>query len=384
MNDTVAESKRDYYEILGLQKGAGEDDIKKAYRKLAKEYHPDRNPGDKAAEAKFKEIGEAYEVLSDSGKRSRYDQFGHAGVDPNFGAGGSGAYGGGFGGFGDDIDLGSIFDSLFGGGFGGGEGRANAPRRGESIRVQLILSFEEAAFGCEREIELSRIEKCEACHGTGAKAGTAPETCPTCKGAGQVRSTRRTPLGTFSSTSACETCGGRGQTIKDACPACKAAGVQRRKVAISARVPAGIDDGQTVSLRGQGHAGMNGGPNGDVLVTVSVRPHALFTRDGTAVHCEVPITFVQAALGADIEIPTLDGRVKLTIPEGTQNAATFRLRGKGIPVLGSSARGDQYVHVLVEVPKNLSKKQKQLLQEFSSATDAGNHPQRKKFFDFFQ
>ena len=315
----AAENKRDYYEVLGVQKGASEEEIKKAYKKMARKYHPDLNPGDKDAEEKFKEVNEAYEVLSDSEKKARYDQFGFAGVDPNFGAGGGG-YGGGAG-F-DFGDLGDIFGSFFGGGFGGGQTRRNpnAPQRGESIRMNLTISFEEAAFGCEKELELDRYESCETCHGSGAAPGTSPETCPDCGGSGVVQTRRQTPMGVFASTAPCSRCGGRGKIIKEPCKDCRGSGMVRRRRKIQASVPAGIDNGQTISIRGQGHAGKNGGPAGDLLVTITVRPHELFRREGTSVLCEAPITFPQAVLGAELEIPTIDGKVNTTSPRAPSPA----------------------------------------------------------------
>ena len=374
--------KRDYYETLGVDRSAGDDDIKKAYRKAAKKYHPDVNEGNSEAEQKFKEANEAYEVLSDEKKKSLYDQYGHAGIDPSYGASGQGGspFGGGYG-F-DDLDLGSIFESFFGG-FGGG-GRSNAPRKGETLRTSIVLSFEEAAFGCEKEVSVSRIEACADCAGSGAAAGTQAETCTVCRGSGQVRTTQRTPMGMFTSTGTCQTCGGRGKIIHTPCQNCKGSGATRAKAVISVKIPAGIDDGQTVSLRGQGSAGAGGGPAGDLLVTVSVRPHPLFVREGTAVHIEIPITFAQAALGMELEVPTLDGKVKYNVPEGTQPGTVFRLRGKGIPVLSSKSRGDQLVHIIVEVPKSLNKKQKEALQAFSDACDEKTNPKNKSFFDKFK
>ncbi|MDR3207212.1 MAG: molecular chaperone DnaJ [Oscillospiraceae bacterium] len=367
--------------MLGLNKGASEDEIKKAYRKQAKESHPDLHPGDKTAEARFKELSEAYETLSDSGKRTRYDQFGHAGVDPSYGAGGHGAGGyGGFSGFGDDLDLGSIFESFFGGSFQGAR-RTGGPQRGDSLRAALTLSFEEAAFGCQKEMELNRVEACARCGGAGTADGAAPPTCSVCRGAGQVRVTRQTPLGAFASTAPCTACGGRGHVVKDPCPDCRGEGLVRRRVALSVKVPAGVDAGQAIPLRGQGNAGKNGGPPGDVLVEINVRPHAFFVRDGVSVHCDIPITFVEAALGAELEVPTLDGKVKYNVPEGTQNGTAFRLKGKGIPSLQGRGRGDQFVHIAVEVPRGLNKKQKTLLQEFAATLNDGNHPARKGFKD---
>ena len=379
----AAENKRDYYEVLGVQKGASEEEIKKAYKKMARKYHPDLNPGDKDAEEKFKEVNEAYEVLSDSEKKARYDQFGFAGVDPNFGAGGGG-YGGGAG-F-DFGDLGDIFGSFFGGGFGGGQTRRNpnAPQRGESIRMNLTISFEEAAFGCEKELELDRYESCETCHGSGAAPGTSPETCPDCGGSGVVQTRRQTPMGVFASTAPCSRCGGRGKIIKEPCKDCRGSGMVRRRRKIQASAPAGIDNGQTISIRGQGHAGKNGGPAGDLLVTITVRPHELFRREGTSVLCEAPITFPQAVLGAELEIPTIDGKVKYDIPEGTQSGTTFRLKGKGIPALNGRGRGDQYVTVYIETPRNLNREQKEALKKFAEAVGENNYEERKSFFRKFK
>ena len=379
----AAENKRDYYEVLGVQKGASEEEIKKAYKKMARKYHPDLNPGDKDAEEKFKEVNEAYEVLSDSEKKARYDQFGFAGVDPNFGAGGGG-YGGGAG-F-DFGDLGDIFGSFFGGGFGGGQTRRNpnAPQRGESIRMNLTISFEEAAFGCEKELTVDRYESCETCRGSGAAPGTSPETCPDCGGSGVVQTRRQTPMGVFASTAPCSRCGGRGRIIKEPCKDCRGSGMVRRRRKIQASVPAGIDNGQTISIRGQGHAGKNGGPAGDLLVTITVRPHELFRREGTSVLCEAPITFPQAVLGAELEIPTIDGKVKYDIPEGTQSGTTFRLKGKGIPALNGRGRGDQYVTVYIETPRNLNREQKEALKKFAEAVGENNYEERKSFFRKFK
>ncbi len=373
----MAENKRDYYEVLGVSKTASADELKKAYRKLAKQNHPDLNPNDKEAEARFKEANEAYEVLSDPDKRARYDQYGHAGVDPNFGAGG---FGGGFG-F-DDIDIGDIFGSFFGGGFGGGRGRnPNAPQRGESLRAALNISFEEAAFGCEKEISITRMESCPDCNGSGAEKGSTVETCANCRGTGTVKTVHRTPLGAMSSSSPCPKCGGKGKIIKTPCKSCNGTGKKRATRKIKVNVPAGIDHGQTISLRGEGNAGTNGGPSGDLLININVRPHSILTRDGTNVLCEVPITYAQATLGAEIEVPTLDGKVKYSVPEGTQTGTVFRLRGKGIPVLHSKSRGDQFVRVNIEVPKNLSQKQKDLLRAYAESLGESAHSERKSFFD---
>ncbi len=373
--------KRDYYEVLGLSKGASDDEIKKAYRKKAKEFHPDLHPGDKQAEANFKEVNEAYEVLSDSEKKARYDQFGHAGVDPNFnpGGGGFGGFGGGFGGF---EDLGDLFGSFFGGGFGGGSARrSSGPQPGESLRLQLELTFEEAAFGCEREISLNRVEPCEVCKGSGCAPGTTAEICPDCKGAGQVRVQQRMGGMAFSSTAPCQKCHGTGKIVHSPCSACSGTGQVRKSKRLTVSIPAGIDDGQTVSLRGQGNAGKNGGPSGDLLVTVSIKPHPKFRRDGTTVYMEQSVSFTQAALGAELEIDTLDGKVKWTLPAGTQPGTTFRLRDKGIPQLRGRGRGDQLITVRVEVPKKLSSGQREALEAYAAAMGEDVDTEGKSFFD---
>ena len=368
--------KRDYYEVLGISKGASEDEIKKAYKKMARKYHPDLNPDNKEAEEKFKEVNEAYEVLSDPDKKARYDQYGHAGVDPNFGAGA------GFDGSFDFGDLGDIFGNFFGGGFGGGGRRTNpnAPQRGESIRLSLTISFEEAAFGCEKEITVERMEQCGTCSGSGCAAGTTPEVCPDCHGTGQVQVRRQTPMGVFATSSPCGRCGGKGKIIHQPCPDCRGTGAVRKRKTIKASVPAGIDNGQTISSRGQGHAGKNGGPAGDLLITITVRPHELFRREGTSVLCEAPITFAQAVLGAELEIPTIDGKVKYDLPEGTQSGTTFRLKGKGIPSINGRGRGDQYVTVYIETPRNLNKEQKDALKKFAETMGDNNYEERRKFF----
>ncbi|MGM9608473.1 MAG: molecular chaperone DnaJ [Oscillospiraceae bacterium] len=359
----MAEQKRDYYEVLGVSKGVSDDELKKAYRKLAKQYHPDLNPGDKEAEAKFKEVNEAYEVLSDKDKRSRYDQFGHAGVDPNFNPGGG--FGGDFG----DIDLGDLFGSFFGGGFGGGgrQQTRSSARQGDSLRVNLTITFEEAAFGCEKEINLTRSETCEDCHGSGCAAGTTAEVCPQCRGTGQVRMQRGGGSVFFSSTVPCDKCRGTGKIIHQPCSTCHGEGTVRRQRRITVKIPAGIDNGQAISLHGQGSAGTNGGPAGDLIVSVAVRPHAKFRRDGSTVLLEQPISFLQATLGAELTIDTIDGPVKYTLPAGTQTGTTFRLRGKGIPSLNGRGRGDQYVTVTVQVPTGLTQEQQEALKAFGAA-----------------
>ncbi len=378
----MADNKRDYYEVLGVQKGASAEEIKKAYRKLAMKYHPDRNPGDKDAEAKFKEVGEAYEILSDDDKRSRYDQFGFAGVDPNFGAGAGGGYGGGFGGFGGFGDFGDLGD-IFGEFFGGGSRRSsrNGPFRGEDVGARLGLTFEEAAFGCEKEVSVQRIENCAECHGSGSADG-AVETCSYCRGSGQVRTTQNFMGMQMQSTSVCPQCSGRGKIVKTPCSTCKGKGKVRRTQKIKVKIPAGVDSGQSVRVRGEGCVGSNGGPNGDVLVQIGIRRHPIFSRRDTTVLCEVPITFAQAALGAQIEVPTLDGKVSFDLPEGTQTGREFVLRDKGIPEVNNPRRrGDQRFTVVVETPTRLTKEQKELLRQLEGTLDKNDTPKRKKFFD---
>lgn len=367
----ILAEKRDYYEVLGVSKGASDDEIKKAFRQQSKKYHPDLNPGNKEAEAKFKEVNEAYQVLSDPDKKAKYDQFGHAGVDPNFGAGA----GGGFNGAG--FDFGDIFGDIFGGfgGFGGGS-RRNGPRRGNDLRQVVDISFEEAAFGCKKTINLTKQEKCDTCKGTGAKPGTTPETCPHCNGTGQIQTQQRTILGYMTNVTTCPQCKGSGKIIKEPCRDCRGTGKVRKSKTIEINIPAGIDNGQTMQLSGQGEPGDRGGVNGDLLITIRVRPHPIFTRDGNNVYIDMPITFVQAALGATLKVPTLDGAVEYDIPEGTQSGTRFRLKGKGIPYIRSKSRGDQYVTVNVEVPKNLTAKQKEILRDFD---EDKNYKQKKTF-----
>ena len=375
----MAENKRDYYEVLGVEKSASADEIKKAYRKSAMKYHPDRNPGDKAAEEKFKELGEAYEVLSDEDKRARYDQFGFAGVDPNYG-GGAGGYGGGFGGFGDFGDLGDIFGSFFGGG-GGGRRSQNAPRRGEDIGIRLDLTFEEAAFGCEKEVSAQRIENCSSCNGSGSADGVI-ETCSQCRGSGQVRTVQNFMGMQMQSTTTCPSCSGRGKIVKTPCNTCRGKGKVRRTQKVRIKIPAGINQGQVVPIRGQGNVGSNGGPSGDLLVEIYLKKHPIFTRQGMDVFCEVPITFTQAALGAQIEVPTLDGKATYEIPEGTQTGRQFTMSGAGIPQINNpKRRGNQYFTVVVETPTKLTKEQKELLQKLDDSLEVKSSPKRKKFFD---
>ena len=377
--------KRDYYEVLGVDKNASEDEIKKAYRKKAKQYHPDLNPGDKEAENKFKEVNEAYEVLSDSQKKARYDQFGHAGVDPNYGAGGGG-YGqaGGF-----DFDLGDLFGSFFGGGFGGGrQSNPNGPRRGEDIQTKVTISFEEAAKGCKRTVDVNRVDTCPDCHGSGAKAGTSAKTCPECSGRGYVNVQQRTPFGVISTQKSCQRCQGKGKVIDDPCQKCRGTGRVSSRASVDVNIPAGIDDRQVFNISGAGNSGINGGPSGDLKVAVFVRPHAYFERDGYNVWLEQHVSFTQAALGDNLRIPTLDGDVKFDLPAGTQSGTVFSLRGKGIQVLNGRGRGDQLVRIIVDVPKNLTQRQKELLVELEKelgvkrGAPVGNG--KEGFFDKFK
>ena len=372
----MADEKRDYYQVLGVEKGASTEDIKKAYRKLALKYHPDRNPDNKEAEEKFKEAAEAYEVLSDDEKRSRYDQFGFAGVDPNYGAG-QGGYGGGFGGFGDFGDLGDLFGSFFGGG-GSSRSNANTPRRGENVGARLELTFEEAAFGCEKEVSVPRIENCAACSGSGSADGIL-ENCSMCRGSGQVKTTQSFMGMTMQSSSVCPQCNGRGKTIRTPCNTCKGKGKVRRTKRIKVKVPAGVDHGQSVRVRGEGCVGSNGGPSGDLLVEIYIKRHPIFSRQDYTVLCEVPITFSQAALGSQIQVPTLDGKVNFDLPEGTQTGTVFTLSGRGIPMVGSRRRGDQRFTVVVETPTKLTKEQKELLRQLEESSE--ETPKRKKFFE---
>ena len=378
----MADKKRDYYEVLGVEKTATADEIKKAYRKITKENHPDLHPGDKACEERFKEANEAYEILYDDEKRKKYDQYGHAAFDPNagFGAGGFGDMN--FG------DLGDIFGNIFGGGGFGGFGgfgsqrRAdpNAPRKGSDIRSTLNISFEEAAFGCEKEIQAGIIEQCSECGGSGCAPGTTPEVCPDCNGSGQVVTQQRTPFGVAQSVGQCPKCKGRGKIIHQPCKACHGMGSIRRQHKIKVKVPAGIDDGQALPLRGKGNAGVNGGAAGDLYVSIIVRPSAVFERDGATVYLEQSISYAQAALGAEIEVQTIDGRVKLNIPEGTQPGSTFRIKGKGIPYLnGKGVRGDQFVTVHIAVPTRLTAEQKEKLREFDEAMGSSSGIKGKIF-----
>lgn len=377
--------KRDYYEVLGISKGASDDEIKHAYKSLARKYHPDLHPDDKEAESKMKEINEAYEVLSDSDKRQRYDQFGFAGVDPTYGQGQGGGYSGysqgGFGGFGGFGDVGDIFESFFGG-FGGSQrSNPNAPQRGQDIRASLTISFMEACKGTKKQVRVTRYESCPDCNGTGARAGTIPETCPDCHGSGTVKISQRTAFGVFQTTQACSRCGGKGRIIKSVCPKCQGQGRAKNVFTREVEIPAGIDDGQTLRVQGAGNCGANGGSYGDLNIKVSVRDGGIFERDGFDIRTEVPISFAQAVLGDEITVPTIDGNVKYTVPAGTQTGTVFRLRGRGIQKLYRSDRGDQYVTVNVEVPRNLSRRQEELLREFDSSLEDRNQSGRKSFMD---
>ncbi|MBQ3866262.1 MAG: molecular chaperone DnaJ [Clostridia bacterium] len=371
--------KRDYYEVLELQKGASEDEIKKAYRRLAKKYHPDMNPGDASAEVKFKEVNEAYSVLSDPEKKGRYDQFGFAGVDPSYGAGQGGAGFGGFSGFGGmDFDVGDIFSSFFG---GSSAARRNGPVRGEDVMTRLVISFEEAAFGCKKTISFPRTETCSACGGSGAEKGTRPENCSRCGGTGTIRIQQRTMLGMMQTQRPCDVCGGAGTIIKTPCKTCRGAGVERKQKKFDANIPAGIGEGERIMLRGQGNAGRRGGQNGDLIVEINIRPHPVFERRGYDIYCEVPISFTEAALGGEIRIPTLEGEESFKIPEGTQPGTVFTLKGRGVQVIRTNRRGNLYFTVTVEVPRDLTKEQKELLRQFESGITGKNMGKKSSFAD---
>ena len=376
MGDNMAD-KRDYYEVLGVSKDADDASIKKAYRSLAKKYHPDMNPGDAEAEAKFKEVNEAYAVLSDSEKKAQYDQFGHSAFEPGAGAGGAG-----FGGFSDFGDIGDIFGSFFGGGFGGSSSRrANAPTRGEDVSARVTISFEEAVFGVKKDVSFNKIQKCPDCSGSGAAKGTKAETCSTCGGSGQKRITQRLGGMAFQSTTTCDRCRGTGKIIKNPCQNCRGTGYIKVNKKLSVSFPAGIDDGERIALRSQGCDGRNGGPAGDLIITVYVKPHSIFERDGYNLYCEVPITVAEATLGAEIDVPTLEGNQKFTIPEGTQPGTRFTLRGKGVPYVNNSGkRGDIIFTVNIEIPKGLSEKQKEKMREFADACGESNYAKRTGFF----
>lgn len=384
----MAESKRDYYEVLGVDRGADEATIKKAYRQLAKKYHPDMNPGDKEAEKKFKEASEAYAVLSDSQKRSQYDQFGHAAFDQG------GAGGGGFGGFDFTGDMGDIFGDIFGDLFGGGSRRRanNGPMKGANVRAGIRITFLEAVFGCEKQLELNLKEECPTCHGTGAKPGTSPETCPKCGGKGQVVFTQQSLFGTVQNVRTCPECGGSGKIVREKCTGCGGSGYTSSRKKIAVTIPAGIDDGQSIRIRDKGEPGVNGGARGDLLVEISVQRHPIFQRQDMNIFSTAPITFAQAALGGDVRISTVDGDVIYTVKPGTQTDTKVRLKGKGVPSLrNKSIRGDHYVTLVVQVPTKLNEEAKEALRKFDAASDKSlgkgekaekaEKPKRKGFMD---
>lgn len=372
-------AKRDYYEVLGLERTATNEEIKKAYRKLAVKYHPDKNPGDKAAEEKFKELGEAYEALSDPQKRAAYDQYGHAAFDPRT----RGFGGGRGGGFHDPFDIfrevfgggggGSIFDDLF----GGGRADPSGPQRGADLRYDMEITFEEAALGCEKEVTLTKLESCEHCQGEGAEPGSSRKICPTCGGRGQTITSR----GIFSIAQTCHRCQGTGQTLEKPCKVCSGAGRREKSSKIKLKIPAGVDTGSRLRSVGNGEAGMRGGPSGDLYVVLHIKAHEIFQRDGEDLLCEVPIQFVQAALGAEIEVPTLAGKAQIRIPAGTQTNTVFRLKGKGIKSLQGYGHGDLLVRAVVEVPQELNHAQKAKLQEFAALCDSATNPRSQGFFE---
>lgn len=368
--------KRDYYEVLGLQKGASEEDIKKAFRKMAMKYHPDRNPDDKEAEEKFKEVNEAYSILSDPDKKSKYDRFGHAGVDPNAGFGGFGGGGAGFGGFEDIFDMFSGF-----GGFGGGgrQNRANQPMKGRDLQKAVTITFEEAAFGVKKDIEITKYVKCSTCNGEGAKPGTEKKTCPTCGGSGHVSQVQRTAFGTFQNVSTCSHCNGTGKVIEEPCVDCKGTGKVRKTIKLSIDIPAGVDNESVIPIRGQGEPGVNGGPMGDLYLVISVKPHKMFQRQGDDLYIEMPITFDQAALGAELVVPTLEGKVSYKIPAGTQPGTVFRLKEKGIKKVRREAKGDLYVKVNLEVPTKLNGKQRKAITEMGKVVTEDCYHKKGKF-----
>lgn len=365
---------KDYYEILNVSKDASLDEIKSSYRKLAKKYHPDLNPNDKEAEQKFKDINEAYEVLSDPEKRRRYDRFGEAGVN------GQGGFSQDFSGFGDIFD--DIFD-IFGGGFSRStsSSRKRGPVAGSDLRYDLVLDFNEAVFGVEKEIQIRKSETCSNCHGSGVKPGSSKETCKKCNGTGEVRYAQQTPFGQFVRVSTCDACGGTGEIIKEKCPVCKGTGKEIKRKKIKVKVPAGVNNGSIISIRGEGEAGERGGPPGDLYVYITVKEHEIFTRKGNDIYFTIPISFVDAALGAEIEIPTLEGSTKYTIPAGTQPGTEFRLKNKGVPNLRRKGRGDLYFKVEVQVPKKLTERQKQLLREFEKDIKINHKSNKKGFFE---
>lgn len=371
--------KRDYYEVLGLQKGASDNDIKKAFRTMAMKYHPDKNPGDKVAEEKFKEINEAYAVLSDPEKKEKYDRFGHAGVDPNSGFGGGA---GGFGGFGGFEDIFDMFGGAFGGFGGGSRGRRNnGPRKGSDLQKAVTITFEEAAFGTKKEIRLNKYVKCKTCGGSGAAPGTSKKSCPKCGGTGEIRTAQRTPLGTFQSVSPCPDCNGTGEINETPCPDCGGSGKTRDNVTISVNIPAGVDNDSVIPIKGQGEPGVNGGPDGDLYIVINVEPHKIFERRGQDLWLEIPITFDQAALGDDIIVPTLEGKVSYKVPSGTQPDTIFRLKGKGIKSVRGNRKGDLYVKVNLEVPTKLNSKQKKAISAMAEKVTGECYQKKSSFLD---
>lgn len=385
--------KRDYYDVLGVDKSADQNAIKKAYRKLALKYHPDKNPDDKEAEEKFKEVNEAYEVLSDEEKRKKYDQYGFAGVDPNFQEGFGGGYGNYGGGFGGGFNMDDLFSDLFGGGYSGGSGFGgfggfggyeqayHGPVQGSDIKVRLTLTFKEAAFGVQKKIKIKRMEECAHCHGTGAEPGSKVESCSTCGGRGSVRVEQNTPFGRMSSEQVCPDCHGTGEHITEACKACKGEGLVQTERTIKIKVPAGVNNDSILPLRGQGNAGENGGAAGDLLIYIRVQEDPIFKRDGDNVSYTLPISFDQAALGASVVAPTLKGKVKIKIPAGTQNGKIFKLKGKGVQNVNGKGKGDMFVTIRVEVPKELSPRAKELIEELSKEVGPENHAENEKFWE---
>jgi molecular chaperone DnaJ len=380
--EAMMSGKRDYYEVLGLKKGASESEIKSAFRKMAMQYHPDKNPGDKKAEEKFKEVNEAYGILSDPDKKNKYDRFGHAGVDPStgFGGGGFGGFGGGTGGFEDIFD---IFGGMFGGG-GYGQRRKNAPMKGRDLQKGITITFEEAAFGTKKQVTVNKYVECEVCGGSGAAAGSSKVTCPKCGGSGESRTTQRTPFGQFQSVTACERCEGMGKVIDNPCNDCAGSGKVRKDVTMSVNVPAGVDNVSVISIKGQGEPGINGGPFGDLYLAITVKPHKLFKRNGQDLWLEIPVSFAQAALGDELVVPTLSEKVSYTIPAGTQPETVFRLKGKGIKPLRGSKMGDLYVKVILEVPIKLNPKQKKLIEELGEALTNDSYNKKKTFADIMK
>ena len=379
--------KRDYYEVLGLQKGASEEEIKKAFRKMALKYHPDRNQGDKEAEEKFKEINEAYSVLSDPEMKKKYDMFGFAGVDPSAQAGGAGAGQGGYttwttGGF-DGVDLGDIFGDFFGGGggFSGGTRRRNAPSKGRDIQHSLKITFEEAAFGTKKTITVRKYIKCGKCQGSGAAPGTEKRTCPKCKGTGQVQMVRNTLFGQMQTATTCPDCNGSGYVIDKPCPDCHGSGQVMKNIRIEVNIPAGVDEGSVIPIRGQGEPGRNGGPNGDLFVVLAVGQHKLFKREESDLYLDIPISFTQAALGDEIIVPTLDGKVSYKVPAGTQPGTVFRLRGKGVTDIRTGKMGDLYVKVILEVPTRLNAEQRNIIKEMGDKVGTECYKKKSSWAD---